>query len=114
MKFLVAAALFLAPMQALAQDCEPDLTSDCDGDGFTAESGDCDDLERDVAPGNREVCDDELDNNCDGLFDEGCDIAVRQAGIRGGGGCTGGEGVGTGTPAAFLIFPLFFAWNRKR
>jgi hypothetical protein len=112
---LLAAVLFLlSPMQAAhAQSCEPDLTSDCDEDGFTAEDGDCDDLNESLTPGGKEICDDGLDNNCDGLFDNGCDVAVRQGGIRGGGGCTGGDGLDANSSAAFLIFPLLL-WGRKR
>ena len=107
--------MFLAPMQALAAGCVPDLTTDCDADGFTAEQGDCDDLDPDIGPGIADVCDDEMDNNCDGLLDLGCDISVRQAGIRGGGGCTGSEGVGTATPAAaFLFLPLFLLGRPSR
>ncbi|MEL6347440.1 MAG: putative metal-binding motif-containing protein, partial [Myxococcota bacterium] len=43
---------------------------DGDGDGFTAADGDCDDEDALVAPGGTEVCDG-IDNNCDGLVDEG-------------------------------------------
>jgi len=106
LKILIAATLFLAPMQAFASGCVPDLTTDCDGDGVTIEQGDCDDLEKDAAPGKPEQCEDEIDNNCDGFYDEGCDVAVRQASIQGGGGCTGGD------EAVLLFFPLLL-WGRR-
>ena len=44
---------------------------DVDGDGWTAESGDCDDLDANVHPDAHELCDDQ-DNDCDGTQDEGC------------------------------------------
>lgn len=74
--------------------CVPDITGypDVDGDGFgdsTAEpllfcdllppgfvnnALDCDDNNDAKFPGNIEICDG-LDNNCDGVIDEGCSIA---------------------------------------
>ena len=114
MKILLAVAWLMIPVQeAFAQNCVPDLTSDCDGDGFTAEDGDCDDLDPQLAPGIKEECDDELDNDCDGLYDDGCDVAVRQGGIRGGGGCTGNDGLSSNTAAGLLLLPLVLV-GRKR
>ncbi len=49
--------------------------TDEDGDGYDdAACGgtDCDDTDFWVNPGVAEVCDDEIDNNCDGTVDEGC------------------------------------------
>ena len=62
--------------------------SDADGDGFgdsgssvlscttppgtTSVGGDCDDSNAAVSPGEAEVCGDGIDNNCDGVADEGC------------------------------------------
>ncbi|MCB9744702.1 MAG: hypothetical protein H6741_26955 [Alphaproteobacteria bacterium] len=43
---------------------------DEDGDGYTAEQGDCDDNDPFLNPGAEEVCD-SVDNNCDGSVDEG-------------------------------------------
>lgn len=88
-----------------APDTGPDPDVDLDGDGFTPAEGDCDETERDVHPGVPEVCGDQLDNDCDGLFDGGCDDAVRLATLRGGGGCTGGAGV-AGTQGWIVLLPV--------
>ena len=46
---------------------------DVDGDGVTLCGGDCDDGDADAFPGAEEVCDDGVDNDCDGVVDEGSD-----------------------------------------
>ncbi len=62
------------PGDGVDQDCdgadarpvpEPAM-SDMDRDGVTAEAGDCDDLNRVVVPGAREVSFDGVDSDCDG------------------------------------------------
>ncbi len=70
----------------------PDDTDDADGDGVTVAEGDCDDRATPVItaidpttgetvtkpigwfskPGNKEVCGDGLDNDCNGYADDGC------------------------------------------
>ncbi|MCC6527044.1 MAG: hypothetical protein IT373_30635 [Polyangiaceae bacterium] len=45
------------------------LDQDQDGDGFTPLDGDCDDLQPSIFPGAAEVCDDLVDNNCNGATD---------------------------------------------
>jgi hypothetical protein len=55
--------------------------TDNDSDGWCIEDGDCNDNDPSVNPGSTEVCDG-IDNNCDGVTDEGC------------GGCTDADGDG--------------------
>lgn len=43
-----------------------DPPEDLDGDGYTRDDGDCDDLDEDVHPGAEEDCTDPVDYNCDG------------------------------------------------
>jgi hypothetical protein len=53
----------------------PSGCEDADSDGYADAScggTDCDDNDPDVNPGAEEVCDDGIDNNCDGTVDEGC------------------------------------------
>ena len=45
--------------------------SDRDGDGLSAEDGDCNDFDPDVGPGAEEVYGDGIDNDCDGVVDAG-------------------------------------------
>lgn len=46
---------------------------DEDGDGYAPEGGgDCNDADPTVHPGTDELCGDGVDNNCDGVIDEGC------------------------------------------
>lgn len=50
-----------------------DLASwDCDADGHFHPTEDCDDLDAAINPDATEVCDDQIDNDCDGDIDEGC------------------------------------------
>jgi hypothetical protein len=42
---------------------------DSDGDGYSPNTGDCDDTDADIHPGVSEVCDDGRDNDCDGQTD---------------------------------------------
>ncbi len=54
-----------------------DVCHDVDGDGYSTcegEDQDCNDDDPAVNPGNAEVCDDGIDNNCDGNVDEDCQI----------------------------------------
>ena len=40
--------------------------------GYVRNSGDCDDTNAEINPAMEEACFDEVDNNCNGLIDEGC------------------------------------------
>ena len=44
-----------------------DTTDDADGDGFSEDGGDCDDTDASVYPGAPEVCENDLDDDCDGI-----------------------------------------------
>ena len=93
-------------------DCDGDVDiPDRDGDGYTEEMGDCMDVGTDaddpalretsatVHPGASEVCGDQLDNDCDGFYDNlpACSNPASYATVRGGGLCgvtpaSGGSG----------------------
>ena len=45
---------------------------DEDNDGFSTLNGDCDDTDPDISPIALEVCDDDVDNNCDHVVNNGC------------------------------------------
>ncbi|RJP17924.1 MAG: hypothetical protein C4520_15450, partial [Candidatus Abyssobacteria bacterium SURF_5] len=55
-------------VDAADPDCEGPPPVDADGDGYAADA-DCDDTNPAVNPGAPEVCDDGIDNDCDGFVD---------------------------------------------
>ena len=61
-----------AASQSMAYEGVCEGPVDQDGDGWTSEEGDCDDTDPTIHPGAQEVCYDGLDNDCDGMVDEGC------------------------------------------
>jgi len=73
-----------------------------DGDGFAPRDGDCDDSSAAVNPGATEVCDDGLDNDCNGLVD-GLDAPC---GLDGSGlvlSCSTASGAGGGGLALLVL-----------
>ena len=48
---------------------------DDDEDGYSENEGDCDDEDPAINPDAEEICRDGIDNNCDGVVDEGCTLA---------------------------------------
>lgn len=61
-----------------------DRGRDCDGDGFTPDTGDCRDDDVSAYPGAPELCD-HKDHNCDGIPDESCDDDKDGYAIKGDG-----------------------------
>jgi hypothetical protein len=107
-----AFATGVADTGAPTGDTGPDPATDDDGDGWTIGDGDCDDADRDVNPGERDVCFDGIDNDCTSLADELCDNSARIGSLRGGGACTGGAGI-AGTATALFV-PLLLVARRRR
>ncbi|NCG18674.1 MAG: hypothetical protein GWP91_06655 [Rhodobacterales bacterium] len=48
----------------------PMVVQDNDNDGVSPEDGDCDDTDASIFPGADELCEDGIDNNCDGQIDD--------------------------------------------
>ncbi|GEM_PF-6283745 len=75
---------------------------DSDSDGYYANGcgngSDCDDIRANVYSGAPEVCNDNLDNNCNGQTDEGCGGGSSSGGGGGGGGGSSSGGGGGVTP----------------
>lgn len=67
---------------------------DLDGDGFTESEGDCRDADPDedplansISPAADELCDDGIDNDCNGLIDDNCQLPLATTTLGGGGLC---------------------------
>ena len=106
---VLALCVWSTPLYAACDGTEEPLqTDDCDGDGYSPEEGDCNDTSPEQHPGLEEQCDDELDNNCDGVVDEACGEDLPEGTLMGGSSC-GQSGGGL----AFMI-PLFFVVRRRK
>ena len=84
-----------------------------DGDGFGPADGDCDDSEATVHPAAEEVCDDGLDNDCNG-FADGLDAPC---GLQGSGLVVECSAAGASAPlslAGLLLAGLALAGRRRR
>lgn len=85
-----------------AVDC---ATGDFDEDGYTEQSGDCQDQQSELFPGAEEVCD-QRDNNCDAAIDEG-DVCATPTPEDDAGGC-GCTSVPTTSPSPVALLSLLF------
>jgi uncharacterized protein (TIGR03382 family) len=85
---------------------------DCDDDNWTKAEGDCNDENPEVNPGKQvDRCDDSDDNNCDGYFNEGCELSFARGTLIGGSSCQDN----TATAAWLGLVPLaLFARRRRR
>jgi hypothetical protein len=85
----LAGALF-GPHPPTDSDSVTPPPEDLDGDGFSVADGDCWDSPGNpdavlVHPGAAELCTDLLDNDCNGLVNDGCSNMRSFATVRGGG-----------------------------
>lgn len=105
-------AALLAAGPAWADCANPDDTprpdEDCDGDGWLVSDGDCADDDATANPGEDESCDAPADEDCNGLFDDGCDRVLQRGSLEGGSTCQTAPGASSG-----LLLVLLFARRRR-
>ncbi len=94
-----------------------DPYQDQDGDGYASSEGDCNDNPDDeyaplIHPGAEELCDDFYDNDCDGLYNDGCENRGRYASLQGGSLC-GQVPSGSGSGSLPLLLLLMLAVGRR-
>ncbi|MFT4979487.1 MAG: MYXO-CTERM domain-containing protein [Myxococcota bacterium] len=102
----------------LDNDCNgivDDPYQDLDGDGYSASDGDClddpdDPISIEIYPGQPELCDDFYDNDCDGLYNDGCENRGRYANLQGGRIC----GVTSAGGSVLALLALLGAVTRRR
>jgi hypothetical protein len=66
-------------------DCDGELSLeelDMDEDTFTVATGDCNDNNAGINPNAIEICSDNIDNNCNGVVNEGCSSGGNQNIVR--------------------------------
>jgi len=105
----------------LDNDCDglaDDPYQDLDGDGFAASDGDClddpsDPMSAEVFPGQPELCEDFYDNDCDGLYNDGCANRGQYATLQGGRIC-GAVGAAGGSALALLVLMGAVIGRRSR
>jgi hypothetical protein len=54
------------PYDGIDQDCNGEDLTDVDGDGFSPDDGDCDDMDEDINPEEEEIPYDGIDQDCNG------------------------------------------------
>ena len=87
---------------------DPGWWVDADEDGYAPSQGDCNDTNADVSPGTFEVCDDGLDNDCDGEID------AYDANCSADAGCGGCSSNGTSpAPWGLLLLAVGLLFRRK-
>jgi hypothetical protein len=104
---------FHQPAYADCDSADPEEpTNDCDDDGLTIGEGDCDDEDAAVSPELDEVCADGLDNNCDGVEDEGCGELPEGAVLSGGGQCS--VGLGSAAEMSWILVIGILGLGRRK
>lgn len=104
----------------LDNDCNgivDDPYQDLDGDGYAESDGDClddpnDEMSAQVFPGQLEICEDFYDNDCDGLYNDGCSNRGQYSTLEGGRIC--GLETAAGGSALALLALMGVARRRRR
>lgn len=94
---------------AFAQSCQDTATPDCDGDGY-APPADCNDHDPNVNPGATEICNNNIDDNCNGIVDSDCYERFQDGTLEGGNSC---EGNSKGWAFLLLLPPVWFRRRRR-
>ena len=65
-----ATAFVMSACYGIGPEYSKSLSEDVDGDQVTAFDGDCNDYDASIHPMAEEICDDQIDNNCNGFVDQ--------------------------------------------